>query len=94
MITQEQWLSMARSFQIENNNDLSDVWIEARQQCDGNWKWILTSGILVFNKKEMNFIYETKYPSKLTENHIADTRFDTYQEAYDCYLKYKSMLAL
>lgn len=95
MITQEQWLSMARSFLVDTLY-YKDVYIELRHQTDGTFKWLIFMDNLVLSKSELCFVYYIHYKTQSTNflnKHFRDTRFDTYQEAYDYYLKFKSSIS-
>lgn len=96
-------LSMAVKFEIspcffvngcytlnpEGFTECEGYYIERRKQKDDSVKWVITNGgRTCYSKREDDFIYECQ-PSSRTNEMIDDTRFDTIDEAFEVFDKWK-----
>lgn len=64
------------------NGQTKRVTIQRRNQRDGSVKWVVTNGSGVASKECKGFVYDSM-PSNRTDEHIADTRFSSIEEAIE-----------
>lgn len=61
---------------------------ERRTQRDGFYKWALVKNGFCYHKSVDDFCYESA-PSSRTDEILKDTRFDSLEEAIECFNKWK-----
>jgi hypothetical protein len=70
------------AYRIEGEEDIK---IEARKQRGGEIKWVVSNGRGVLNR-ELEWEWEPM-PSNREGDFLARTRFDSVNEAYECFLQ-------
>lgn len=96
LLERVQSFSLGKSFYVNGVfresgiDEMEDYLAERRRQREGPDKWAITHGSRVCYSKSLNdFVYETS-PSSRTDETLADTRFNSFEECFEIFQKWRA----
>lgn len=90
ILSDAEWLDMALEFGLPVEGARSGEYIiKTMRQRDSSVKYVVQNWSSVLSKKTHDWVYQPM-PSSRTEKFLEKTRFDTRDEAYTAFLKWKA----
>lgn len=80
-------MGLSKIYHLNGGVTSREVFIESRQQMDDSYKWVVKMDSWVLGKD--NKYYYEPMPSSRTDNFISNTRFDSYPDAFDAWVRHE-----